>query len=740
MKKIYLTFLLVWSVLLARATHIVGGELQFESLRSSINGATHRISLNLYFDDINGQPGANDLTVVISVFRKRDNARMGDLEMPRVASALIPYSNPLCTSAGASLRTRLIRYSSDVIFRQQEFDDPQGYYIVWERCCRNNIITNIVRPQDAATVFYLEMPPLYQNRRPYVNSSPQFTTVKGDFICLNRPFTFDFSAVDPDGDSLRYSLVTPLNGYSNTINPKPIAQPSSSYPAITWGAGFSATTAIIGNPPLTINPRTGQLSVTATQLGLHVFSVMVEEFRAGKRIGLVRRDFQLKVIDCPMSAPPVVMAREQGEKEFYKPGQTMEMTVGEQRCIDLFFTDKDPNSRLNLKVQALHPNPLQYTITPTQVTLTTGSDTARAQICLGECAESADSRPLRFQVIASDESCPLPQHDTLTISVFVRPRANQKPKVSTTLANNRATVMVGTKLDFHIDGLDLDPDSIRLEARGRGFSLASVGMNFTASQGLGKARSPFSWTLPCAAVRREPYLVDFYVIDLRCGRNLTDSVSVVLTTTGRPSQPPSVATTLPGNTATVTLQGVAGQPIRFQVNAQDPERDPLVLRGQGRGFALGGAGMQWTDQSGTGTVSGPFEWIPTCELMEGLPEKTFIVDFITEDNSCNPNRYDSVKVELVVRDQMVDYEFLPPNVFTPNDDGKNDHFSVDDLPLDNCIEQFQYVEIFNRWGKRVFRETKSNFRWTGEDFSTGQYYYVIKYSKRQFKGVVNLLR
>ncbi|PKK38318.1 hypothetical protein BWI96_00575 [Siphonobacter sp. SORGH_AS_0500] len=740
MAKFYLTLLLLFSTLAAWATHIVGGELQVESLRASLYGGTHRIYLNLYFDDINGNRGADDPSVTISIFRKKDNARMSDLVMPRLTDEIIPYSNPLCSTSAASLRTRLIRYGSEVIFRQEVFNDPDGYYLVWERCCRNNIINNIVSPSSAGTAFYLEMPALYQNNRVFVNSSPRFETVKGDFICINKPFTFDFSATDADGDSLSYSLVTPLNGYSTAAQPAPLARGSSAYPAVSWGVGYSATNAIPGNPPLAIDRRTGRLSVTATQLGLYVFSVMVEEFRAGKRIGLVRRDFQLKVIDCPMSAPPRVMAREAGKRNFYRAGETIEMVVGQERCLDLFFTDQDANSRLNLKVNPLYPTLLDFKLDHSQVTITHAGDTAKARICLAECAESFEGRPLRFQVIASDESCPLPQHDTLTISVFVRPRPNLPPQISTTLANNRATIAMGTPLQFNIDGLDLDPDSIRLEARGRGFTLASVGMTFTPSSGLGKARSPFQWTPVCSAVRNEPYIVDFYVIDLRCGRNRRDSVSVELKATGRPSQRPRVETTLAGNTATVLLEGTTGQPVRFMVNAEDPDNDPITLTGNGRGFTLASAGMSWQNRSGTGKASGPFEWIPTCALMEGLPEKTFVIDFVTEDNSCNPNRFDTVKVELTIRDRMVDYTFTPPNVFTPNDDGKNDYFSIDDLPLDNCLEQFEFVEIYNRWGKQIFRDTKPTFRWTGENTSTGQFYYLIKYSKRQFKGVVNLLR
>ena len=45
-------------------------------------------------------------------------------------------------------------------------------------------------------------------------------------------------------------------------------------------------------------------------LDLFEFCVLTEEFRNGKKIGEVRRDFQLKVIDCPTNNAPQSFLRE----------------------------------------------------------------------------------------------------------------------------------------------------------------------------------------------------------------------------------------------------------------------------------------------------------------------------------------------------------------------------------------------------------------------------------------------
>jgi gliding motility-associated-like protein len=741
MKKRLLVLILLLTSTLTHATHIVGGELEWRTLPVGSQG-THQLTLNLYFDDINGNPQAEDPTVLVSFFRKRDNVRIGDIEMPRVSNELIPYTNPRCLGTViGGLRTRLIRYSSALNVDPAGFEDPQGYYVVWERCCRNNIINNIVNPAGAGTVFYLEFPPLRQSGQPLRNSSPQFRPVVGDYLCLNQPFTLDFGATDPDGDSLRYTLVTPLNGYSNASFPRPFAQGSSSYPTVTWGSGFSAVAAIPGTPALRINGRTGQLQVTPSQLGLFVFSVQVEEFRGGRRIGLVRRDFQLKVIDCPQNAPPRVHLREAGKVPFYQASETIRLRAGTEKCLTFLMTDRDVAQRLTFTTRALTPGPpLGLTLSPAAAVMQSSSDTARVQLCLGACAQSFDGQPLRFQVIVSDDGCPVPQRDTLTVSLYIEPDPNQAPDILTTLANGAAQVPIGTPLRFDVRGTDADPDSIRIEARGRGFALPAAGMQFTGSAGLGTAAGPFAWTPTCAQVRTEPYLVDFVVTETRCGQTRRDSVTVSLAALPRASRPPTVATNLPLNGTTITLDPLNPQPIQFDVLGTDPDADPITLIGQGRGFTLTSAGMQFQDRSGTGRVESPFAWVPGCALLDGQSERIFTVDFLVEDNSCQPNRFDTVSVELRLQDRVANYEVAPPNVFTPNDDGKNDTFRMPDLPIDNCAERFERVEVYNRWGQRVFSDTRRDFAWAGTSFPTGQYFYYVKFTKRVYKGSLTLLR
>ncbi len=108
----------------------------------------------------------------------------------------------------------------DPILSDSRFNDPQGYYIVWERCCRNYAITNIysenpdVSSRAAGQTFYLEFPPVVKNGQPFYNSSPRLFPPLNDYACPRKPYYVDFAGIDDDGDSLVYSLVTPLTTHS----------------------------------------------------------------------------------------------------------------------------------------------------------------------------------------------------------------------------------------------------------------------------------------------------------------------------------------------------------------------------------------------------------------------------------------------------------------------------------------------------------------------------------------------
>ena len=104
--------------------------------------------------------------------------------------------------------------------------------------------------------------------------------------------------------------------------------------------------------------------------------------------------------------------------------------------------------------------------------------------------------------------------------------------------------------------------------------------------------------------------------------------------------------------------------------------------------------------------------------------------FTTEDG-CT----DTLQVEVTLKE----FEMVIPNVFTPNGDGANEQWVINDLEKYISNE----VIIFDRWGKKVFEALDYRNNWDGGRMSDGVYFYVLKcvgYWKEDiYKGSVTII-
>lgn len=324
----------------SEASHIFGGDFSMVALPTQ---GRYRLVLNVYADASTLQSGNNDQSVTIFLRRRKDNLLMGTFVLLQATNTPIVYQNVACAGSGG-LQTQALRYSLDIALNPNLYNDVEGYYGVWERCCRTDGVDNLANQgKFVGMVFMLEFPAISQNGQFFKNSSPVFEFPNGDYICVNKPFAMSMQATDADGDELRYSLVTPLQGFTTDASTNGSAATSRApFPPVLWATNVSLNNVIEGNPPLAINATTGLLTVKATQLGRYAFAILVEEYRNGVKIGSVRRDFQLKVIDC-MNTPPPVPTVFKGSN-LSTPAATVEICEGE--TVELTF-----NSQPNISYQ-----------------------------------------------------------------------------------------------------------------------------------------------------------------------------------------------------------------------------------------------------------------------------------------------------------------------------------------------------------------------------------------------------
>jgi len=193
-------------------------------------------------------------------------------------------------------------------------NNGRSYYVVYQRCCRNNTINNIFNPGQTGATNFIELTPDALN---LCNNSPEFIDFPPLLVCVNQDIDFNHSAADIDGDQLVYSFCSPLDGGGTDgvdtpgnaasctgVQPQPSCPPpfqEISYILPT----YSPTEPMAGDPVVSIDPVTGIISGVPTTIGRFVVGVCVEEFRNGVLLSRIQRDFQFYVVNCT----PVVDAR-----------------------------------------------------------------------------------------------------------------------------------------------------------------------------------------------------------------------------------------------------------------------------------------------------------------------------------------------------------------------------------------------------------------------------------------------
>ena len=672
MKKIILILLCLWAFPVA-ASHIVGGE--FEIIH--ISGNRYRINLILYFDELHGSIGARDPNVDARIFRKRDNALMMDISLPMSDQTPVSYTQPACSN-GEIVTTKII-YTNVVTLSSERFADIQGYYLAWERCCRNYDITNIYSEDPllgiryAGQTFYLEFPPVVKDGQPFFNSSPRLFPPLNDYACPRRPYYVDFAGVDDDGDSLVYSIVTPMNTKTADALPPPDQRPRPRpYPLVSYRPPFNESNIIGGMPDLRIS-RDGFLTVTPSLKGLFVFAVRCEEYRDGIKIGELRRDFQMLVVDgCNPADPPAVSGKKITDGTFTFNN---EMTVNfsnevsdTERCIQVQVSDQDALRELDnftekVTIRAIPLNFKQDVsgILPeiTSATLVNGS-TATFDICFDRCPY-LENGPFQIGIVAYDDACSLPLSDTLKVTVNIEPPDNAPPYFVT--GDVTDFLVEGRSKTWMIEARDNDLDSLSVAVVADGFNLADAGMKVEfIEQANGVYKAQLVWDAFCDIydfTGRTSFKVRVFVDDAdECNFGEPDIMVFHLNVELPGNADPVIGTDLSEDELQHGVSRKIFESLSFNVFGADADNNPLKLKGHGEGFSMAAYAMSFPEAQGVGDVSSQFDWALDCDKLDLMKRDTFELMFIVVDdaNKCRIYKADTLRVRVNV---------LPPDNTMP---------------------------------------------------------------------------
>jgi len=276
-----------------QATHVVGGNLYYECLGNN----NYRITFEMRRDCFNGAPNAQfDDPASIAVYDGEGNLVQS---IGRFGQILIPFSST--DTLNEVLTSECKVFGEDVCVHTTTYEDvvnlpanETGYVLVYQRCCRNNTLNNIIDPLEQGATYSVE---LTSEAMRLCNSTPQFIEWPDIYLCNNDWYRFDHSAIDSDGDSLVYGLCVPSVG--GTIDdPRPIPASAPPHDQVVWAAPYNLQNMMGGVAPLRIDSETGMLSVRPDVIGQFLIGVCVKEYRDGELLSVVKRDFEFNTRLC----------------------------------------------------------------------------------------------------------------------------------------------------------------------------------------------------------------------------------------------------------------------------------------------------------------------------------------------------------------------------------------------------------------------------------------------------------
>ncbi len=313
-KNLLFIALLVMSCSCTFATHLMGGQMTSRN----IGNLTYEVTLTAYRDTM-GVP-----MTTLTTFYYTDLAGTWTQNNMVYAAAAVNFGNGVEEYV----------YTDTITF------PAAGNYDVWyEDCCRNCALLNLANPCGES--FHLHNTLLVDP----TNSSPVFLNPPIPIAQLNVAFNYNPLPFDLDGDSLVWALDTPLT---------------------TGGAFVTGYTIPSSDPgsPFTMNTATGEISFLPNLLGYFEVSVLVSEYRGGFKIGEIRRDMQIIVINSLNS--PVIASG--SSNTFPYSGKSYTITPGNAFTLSIGCVDND-NNTVNITAHGeplvMYTNPATFTVVNT---------------------------------------------------------------------------------------------------------------------------------------------------------------------------------------------------------------------------------------------------------------------------------------------------------------------------------------------------------------------------------------
>ena len=668
------------------ASHLAGGDIQYRYIGDSTGIPRHyKVILRVYRDVTGiGMPTTETVTVSSNCYSNINvpmNLQAGSgLVAPTLFDCVTPGS-------GGTKTLEIYTYKGFVIL-----PGPCSTYKFWyDNCCRPPGVTNINTSNGNGNDGFFFDADLDNTLGE--NSSPIFISEPVRAFCVGNPFNWAQKNIEYDGDSVHYQMINCReNAYPNQSN-------------IPFDVGWSATQPITSTY-FNLNPKTGTISFLPTNQEIDALSIKITEYRYDSLynvwypIGSASRDMMVSIsANCsPQATQGVVL-------NYNYPGQYLD-SITMLPAVDYSCGDSVVELNFLVKIDCESiaedgsdfrlTNPLGQPIPIKRLSANCdlNGETQTIQVHLFKKL-LVNGRYFLYSKTGNDgntlvNKCGFPMNEFDTLVLIVDDCSEPIWKFeNVSVVNDNHTV-----LEWRVDGASCDTTAIE------GYGIFRWDGTQYQFRQLVTQWNKFNYDdLTATNVDGESYS---YKIDFRYNGFIfgpSDSIH------------------------SIWLKG-------------DGECDSLFLNWNGYNGWLNPQYDVYLNYQNQWVKWNQFPITDTTYILQSdtLEVGNYNVKVVTTNGG-----YTS-ESNYVSCNQPEPPTIVIPNVFSPNGDGVNDLFTIQNL----LLYDFRQVTIYNRWGKVIYSSSQYNNNWDGKNVPDGVYFVVVNILNggvlQEFSGTLTILK
>ena len=684
MKKLLVLLFGILSLGLS-ASHLAGGDIQYRYIGDSTGVPRHyKVILRVYRDVTGiGMPTTETVTVSSNCYSNINVPMTLQAGSGLVAPTLFDCVTP---GSGGTKTLEIYTYKGFVILPGL----CSTYKFWYDNCCRPPGVTNINTSNGFGNDGFFFDADLDNTLGE--NSSPIFISEPVRAFCVGNPFNWAQKSIEYDGDSVHYQMINCReNAYPNQTN-------------IPFDAGWSATQPIT-SAYFNLNPKTGTISFLPTNQEIDALSIKITEYRYDSLynvwypIGSASRDMMVSIsANCSSQATQGVVLN------YNYPGQYLD-SITMLPSVDYSCGDSVVELNFLLKIDCESipedgsdfrlTNPLGQPIPIKRLSANCdlNGETQTIQVHLFKKL-LVNGRYFLYSKTGNDgntlvNKCGFPMNEFDTLVLIVDDCSEPIWKFeNVSVVNDNHTV-----LEWRVDGASCDTTAIE------GYGIFRWDGTQYQFRQLVTQWNKFNYDdLTATNVDGESYS---YKIDFRYNGFIfgpSDSIHSIW---------------LRGGGECDSLYLIWNEYDGWQ----NPQYD-VYLNYQNQW-------VKWNQLPLTDTT-----YILQSDTLEVGNYNVKVVTtnggYTSESNYVNCFQPEPPTIVI-------------PNVFTPNGDGVNDLFTIQNL----LLYDFRQVTIYNRWGRIVYSSNEYNNDWDGKNVPDGVYFVVVNILNmgvlQEFSGTLTIL-